>query len=306
MAKRPHTRKPRTERPSPAQQAVLLRHLTQLLGTNIFRQHLHALRASCAMWRDNRLGWVVPRERLADFERARRAFARRYFRGLGGEMVSGWLIIDPADWESKPLRDVVATLLELALCHLRHSTTEWRQAARGHFSADSTDYYAGETPFHPTVIWNETNLAKDLQEHDWSAQPSDAHMPWRATARHFVEVFPWTEEEDVRRAHAQIQTWMLRPLPRQLRPRRELSRSLELYRRYCSGDPIESVLEDSAFGDAHDLRRHLKAVARSVELPAPRRPRAVQLRGIASAESFGKVTITATRRGTSNSGGDQR
>ena len=64
-----------------------------------------------------------------------------------------------------------------------------------------------------------------------------------------------------------------RSLPSEVKLRRDLSESIDLYIGYCQGEPIDDLLRVSRATDDRDLRRHVKGVANVLGLPPPRRPK---------------------------------
>lgn len=263
--------------PTARQRATLRRHLVQVLRAPMFRQHVTAFRSAWQMRRvtltnSPRSIWVVSKARTRQYleQRAVFHFGEFWFRNLGSEWLAGRLIADAA-WDEIP---VAAVVEELATVLEEEAPTdrEWKQTVRSRDLSQSTAYYAGYSAFHPTAIWEGAQLATDLRTGaGWHAEVSSARVPALTRTRTFIEVFSWTDEEDVRRAFQQTRQYQPSALPKEARPRRDVSSSLTLYQRYAAGEDIEGLREEAGLTDERSLRRHLSDLARMLGLPLPRR-----------------------------------
>jgi hypothetical protein len=266
-------------RPSSSQQVMLARHLSTVLGAAVFRRDLEAFRERWGLKRgpgEWKGVWMLPTDKEQPaYETDLRNFARYYFRGLGGFWLATRLITG-TEWEQQSVGEMVEELISILLKH--HPTAEEMKTAGRRDMTLSHAYYAGELPFHPTHVWYDKELREDLKEDDWRVEPSPDESPRLTHTRAFIEIFPWTEEEDVLWAFRQIRLFALRLLPKRVKLHKDLQKSLNLYNRYCKGEPIDKLLEDfqnasPAGADERDLRRHLSQVSRHLGLPRPRRPK---------------------------------
>ncbi len=270
MRLRNHTKSKssRKPRPSRAQLVLFRRYLSIVLSSKQFREHIHDFRRIHGLQRQNGF-WIEPPGHFYENPSVLEDSGRFCFTGLG----EGWLfsrLVHEEWWESEATDRVVRILERDLLRELTGGVRSKRWSGRVHRA-----YYAGFTPFHPTRIWTGSELRYDLETLDWAVQPSDDESLWLSRPRRFIEVFPWTEEEDVITAFRQARRDAMPPLPRRFRFHRDLSKSVALYFRYCGGESMETLLRDFRSGqarrEANDLERHLVRVAELLGYPAPRR-----------------------------------
>lgn len=250
---------------SSTHQAVLRRHLARVLQSKTFRAEIQAFRRKWRMKRlpDNRYAFAQSSldNHRDELEVAADQFGEYWFRGLGGWWLSDRLILD-ANWESKPVSVVVEEFTSLI---------EKRHASIGTIRHDP-----GGNPFQPAILWTDKELENDLRiSLDGHVVPSVGrdHV---LLGRTFIEIFPWTHEEDVRRAFRFGQQGTPKLLPHKAQQNRDFSEGLALYQRYCNGDDLTDLIRTfttRSKGDPlRDLRRYLNQVATLTGLPKPRRP----------------------------------
>ncbi len=215
---------------------------------------------------DGRCLWAVRQRRMLTFRKkgALRAFARFWFHALGGEWIAARLVFD-ADWEARSLPDVIE---EIARAMERDAATDedWRLTYTSPSMSKSTAYYAGDAPFSPTAIWRGEDLKEDLrQDQEWHVRPAARGGPLLTRTRVFIEVFPWTDDEDVRRAFRQMRQFQDDSLPRSPRDVKALLGNLEAYKRYTSGARMDAYERVNAY-------RQAQRFASLLGFPAPKRP----------------------------------
>jgi hypothetical protein len=209
--------------------------------------------------------WAVSKRRLDPYRKAVKQFGRVWFHGLGGTWLAGRLIQD-AEWQGKPLAAVVKEIAE-ALEHGAADDNEWRQTKDAYGLSRSTAYYQGDQAFHPTAVWTSEKLAADLKGNQWRVEPSSYNSPRLIKNRRFIEVFPWTEDEDVRRAFAQTRKFLGRPLPAEPRSRRDISESLEIYETCRGGASLKILSEKFGFSEPSAVHRHITVTCKALGLP---------------------------------------